>query len=167
MSLRQKRFCQSVQGVCKRPRMYTLNGTFGEVLATLEWVAQGARIFGHHGHHGLHPFQVWLTEDPRFANDINFADFAQFRSQFSSDEDAIKEFARLFSEFSKTLPETDDEISLNLSETESLLLKNLLSDTLANASAISEDASQAFSHIRRSLDVELNNLAIAKDIYDK
>ena len=166
MSLRQKGFCQSVQGVCENPKTYTINGSFGEVVATLEWVAQGARIFGHHGHHGLHPFQVWLAEDQRFANDINFADFAQFRSQFNSDEDAIKEFARLFSEFSKTLPETEDEISLNLTLSESLLLKELLLDTEANANADSEDSRQVFAGIRKTLDVELHNLAIAKDIYE-
>jgi len=37
-------FIDTVEAICKRPKAYTLNGTFGEVLALLDGYAYGTKL---------------------------------------------------------------------------------------------------------------------------
>lgn len=126
MKLQIETFCHFVNTICNRPKFYTLNGTFGEVIATIESFAKSENLFNTTSHHGLHPFQKWLANDPRFANSINFADFRQFRDSFEDDNTALDEFARMFTDFCKTLSVEEDDIEITITESEAKELVSLI-----------------------------------------
>jgi len=86
-----------VRAICKYPKMYLMNGTFGEVLALLEGYAKGARLDGRTGSF-FSPFRDWLCA--RGWKDTE--DFwRSFRDAHADEQTAITEFARLWSEYEK------------------------------------------------------------------
>lgn len=126
MKLKIEDFCHFVNSICKRPGLYTLNGAFGEVIATIESWAKCQNIFNVASHHGLHPFQKWLARDQRFANSINFADLKQFRDYFDDDKTALGEFALMFTKFCESLPDEEDEITITITEAKAKELYRLI-----------------------------------------
>ncbi len=127
MNLKIKDFCHFVMTICKSPGMYTLNGTFGEVIAVIETSAKRSNIFKVSSHHGLHPFQKWLASDTRFSNSISFTDFRQFRENFSDDVAALEEFSDLFAKFCKSVPDNEDEVEITITESKAQELSEFIS----------------------------------------
>ena len=85
-------FIDVVEALCKRPKMYTLNGTFGEVVAHLEGYANGKK-FGPNGRSSSYfiGFHKWLdTNHPSESRHLKELVAAE------SDHDALSEFARLY-----------------------------------------------------------------------
>jgi hypothetical protein len=85
-------FIDIVEALCKRPRMYTLNGTFGEIIAHLEGYANG-KALGPKGRSGsyFNRFYSWL--------DTTHPDDSQRLKELitlQSHQEALSEFARLY-----------------------------------------------------------------------
>ena len=80
------------EALCKRPKVYTMNGTFGEITAYIEGYANGKR-FGPKGRSGsyFNSFYRWLA--------LNLPeDYSRMEELITSQihEDALREFARLY-----------------------------------------------------------------------
>lgn len=88
-------FAEQVEGICKRPAAYTINGTFGEVIALIDGFGKGLGV--ETSHSSLTPFGQWLGR--KYNNRIGFLSVKEFRSRYSDDEAAIKAFAILYREF--------------------------------------------------------------------
>lgn len=149
MKLKIEKLCHFINTICKQPGMYTLYGTFGEVIATIETIALWQNVFKTSSHHGLHPFQKWLAKDSRFANSINFADFRQFRENFKDDSEALKEFALMFTKFCKTLSDEEDEVEITITESKA--------KELADFIAKEERFAEIIEKIELRLDQNSNN----------
>lgn len=129
MNFNIRAFADGVQAICKRPKLYTCNGTYGEAIALIEGIAAGEYTFKNfYGHHSLDPFQRWLSNDPRFANSVNFTGFIDFRQHFESDEAALQEFSALFLAFCEQWPEEEDEIMVRITEIDGVAVLGILSD---------------------------------------
>ena len=85
-----------IESVCKRPRMYTLNGTFGEVSALLT----GTVLNGVHSDQRdpVHSVFNYFVTSSLFVPS-KFAWTWAIRSTATSDDDAIQRVGELFSEF--------------------------------------------------------------------
>jgi hypothetical protein len=91
-------FDKAVLSVCKDPRAYTLNGTFGEVWAYLEGFGKGE----HRPPTGSCFAQLTEAQYKKryYKQDGNF--WNRFRKRHRDDATAIAEFARLWVEWRKT-----------------------------------------------------------------
>jgi hypothetical protein len=90
-----------ILAVCKRPKMYTLNGTFGEILALLDGYANGKKLGGRgRSASYFNGYKNWLRERMG-SSELNF--WPAFREAHSDDLTAISEFGRLWCEYEKTL----------------------------------------------------------------
>jgi FMN phosphatase YigB (HAD superfamily) len=92
-------FDETILATCKYA-LYTLNGTFGEVMAYLEGYAKAAKI-GKSGSY-FSQFAKWLSESRGYTNSDSrpHSDFWRlFRKRYPDDATAIAEFARLWMEY--------------------------------------------------------------------
>lgn len=98
-------FTDVVDALCKYPQMYTMNGTFGEVLAFLDGYAKGKKI-GKVAYSCtyFHPFKVWLATKMGYAEDANV--WESFISNYLDEATALRGFARLFREYADTNPDS-------------------------------------------------------------
>ena len=91
-------FGEIVRTICLRPQMYLMHGSFGEALAFLEGYANGRRL-GSSGRSGsfFSPFEDWLCHHAGWKETEDF--WRSFRESYGEDQMALKEFARLWSEY--------------------------------------------------------------------
>jgi hypothetical protein len=91
-------FVEIVEAMCRRPRMYTLNGTFGEVLALLDGYAYGAKL-GNKSRSSSYflPYARWLHVRMNLPKDAHI--WESFINSYPDESTAIIEFARLYREF--------------------------------------------------------------------
>lgn len=87
-------FAEDVEAVCKRPKMYTVNGTFFEIYSFLDGLGIGA-LENRHSHSAFTPFRDWLAEPDEHGRKMPIS-LHEFRGQFASDEEALNKFASLF-----------------------------------------------------------------------
>jgi hypothetical protein len=119
MNAKTFEFFEMADAICKRPKLYTANGTFGEVIALLEGYAQGAFIFRNRGHHSLDPFQRFLAKQGIYESVGSFVGWGSFYKAYQNDEIAITEFQRLLKEFRGKVFEVEDiGVDLWLEETD-------------------------------------------------
>ena len=94
-------FTDIIETVCKRPKMYMMNGTFGEALAFLDGYANG-RNLGERGRSSsyFNPYRHWLQNRLNIPETEDF--WRAFRDSYPDDGTALKEFARLWHEYERT-----------------------------------------------------------------
>jgi hypothetical protein len=90
-------FEEVVLTVCKHHQAYTLNGTFGEMLAFLEGYAKGSRI----GSSGscFSQYAEWLSERLNYPRPELWD---LFRKRHRDDDATIDEFVKLWQEYEST-----------------------------------------------------------------
>lgn len=100
-------FTDIIEAVCKRPLMYTLNGTFGEVLALLDGYAYGAKL-GNQARSSsyFYPYAKWLHTRLGFPEDVPL--WESFIAAYPDEATAMNEFARLWREYEK-IRQADEE----------------------------------------------------------
>ena len=91
-------FGDIVRTICHHPQMYLMHGSFGEALAFLEGYANGRRL-GSSGRTGsfFSPFHEWLCNQAGWKETEDF--WRSFRDSYGEDRTALREFARLWSEY--------------------------------------------------------------------
>ena len=91
-------FGDVVRTICHHPQMYVMHGSFGEALAFLEGYANGRRL-GSSGRSGsfFNPFIEWLCTHAGWKDTEDF--WRSFRDSYGEDQTALREFARLWSEY--------------------------------------------------------------------
>ncbi|MCC6329149.1 MAG: hypothetical protein IT174_11575 [Acidobacteria bacterium] len=90
-------FAEDVQTICKRPKMYSPNGTFFEIYCFLDGFGIGV-MEKRCSHSAFTPFRNWLAEANERGHKFPIS-LHKFRDQFSSDEKALTEFASLFRKY--------------------------------------------------------------------
>jgi hypothetical protein len=86
------KFLDLVDALCKYPKMYTENGTYGEVIAHLDGYAHGRRLF--QTHYSFSQFDEWLRK--------TFSEDSAERMTIADRDDhgsALAEFARLYRQY--------------------------------------------------------------------
>jgi hypothetical protein len=91
-------FGEIIRSICLRPQMYVMHGSFGEALAFLEGYANGRRL-GNSGRSGsfFSPFKDWLCSHAGWKETEDF--WRSFRDSYGEDQTALREFARLWSQY--------------------------------------------------------------------
>jgi hypothetical protein len=103
-------FSDIIQAVCKRPRVYTLNGTFGEVLTLLDGYAYGAKLGKRNRSSSyFNDFAVWIASTRNYSRDVPLWD--TFIKDCPDEQTAIREFARLWREYEESHQPSATEIS--------------------------------------------------------
>jgi hypothetical protein len=97
------KFADSVDALCKRPRMYTLHGTLPEIIASLEGLAKGLGLEPGY-HYALSPFFEWLRQ--KLGKNTSRGD--ELLLTFGNEEAAFRELARLYREYAQ-LTEAKEE----------------------------------------------------------
>jgi hypothetical protein len=93
-------FDDVIDSACKRPELYTVNATFGEVLALLDGYAYGARL-GRRGRSSSYffDFAKWLSSRMGPPGNATFWRF--FRESYPDDKTALSEFRQRWHEFAQ------------------------------------------------------------------
>ena len=128
MKLSRQSFLDTVEYLCEHPETNTKNGTFWEALAFIQGLAIGSEVHGERGSHaGIQDFFHWL-EVKKIGVDSSFRWFQieRFYELYSDDKTALKDFARYYREFCEGLPSEEDEIKLEIAESEAVELSNFL-----------------------------------------
>jgi hypothetical protein len=134
-------FFEMADAICKRPKMHTANGTFGEVIALLEGYALGENIFRSRGHHSLDPFQRYLSKKGKYKSVGGFVGWNSFYGAYEDDELAIKELRRLLKEFRGKVFEVEDiGIDIWLEENDAVKVHSVLSQIEFSDDDIRKDA---------------------------
>jgi len=90
-------FAEQIEAVCRRPKMYTPNGTFFENYCFLDGLGIGA-LENRYSHSAFTPFLNWLAPPDEHGRTMPIS-VHEFREQFSSDEEALTKFAALFRQY--------------------------------------------------------------------
>ena len=90
-------FAEQVEAVCRRPRMYTPNGTFFENYCLLDGLGIGA-LENRSSHSAFTPFLNWLAQPDELGRTFPIS-LHEFRGRFTSDEEALLEFASLYIQY--------------------------------------------------------------------
>lgn len=90
-----------VTPVCKRPRLYTTDGSFNEVVAFLEGFGLGANVGQASYHSAFTPFHTWLAKSD--GRPERSAGWTYFRTRFASDSEAIQNISRLYAEYAASV----------------------------------------------------------------
>jgi hypothetical protein len=91
----KKTFADLVEVLCKYPQMYTMNGTFVEIVAYLEGytTADSKR----NSRQDLNGFTKWLSARLGYSNHIVASKY--LRDMYPDDAEALTEFSRLYREY--------------------------------------------------------------------
>ena len=103
----REEFCEIVEAVCRRPKMYTATGTFNEVVAFLEGYALGGANLDEKEYHSrTTPFRKWLgnkfRSDKPAPEDWESAfplDWNEFLARFSSETEGMSQLPNLYAEY--------------------------------------------------------------------
>ncbi|MEQ1764198.1 MAG: hypothetical protein ABL984_13795 [Pyrinomonadaceae bacterium] len=93
----ESEFAEQIEAVCLRPKMYTPNGTFFENYCFLDGLGIGA-LENRSSHSAFTPFRNWLAEPDEHGRRFPIS-LEEFRSRFSSDDEALREFASLYRQY--------------------------------------------------------------------
>ena len=94
-------FCEVVDAVCKRPKMYTPTGSFFEVVSFLEGYGSIATAGEYAAHSAFTRFHKWLFHKLEVNEPIS--DWIQFREMFNSDSDALTNLSIFYKQYVDTL----------------------------------------------------------------
>ncbi len=162
MNAKTFEFFEIADAICKRPKMYTANGTFGEVIALLEGYASGAVIFRNRGHHSLDPFQRFLFKQEKYESIGDFVGWSHFYNAYQDDEIAIKELRRLLKKFRGKVFEIEGiGIDLWIAETDAEQIHSVLSEIEFSEDDIRKNA---VLQLRETLDSELKLQPLRKKL---
>lgn len=154
MNAKTFEFFEMADAICKRPQMYTANGTFGEVIALLEGYALGAVIFRNRGHHSLDPFQRFLSKTGKYESIGDFVGWHSFYNAYQDDEIAIKEFQRLLKEFREKVFEVEDiGVDIWLEENDAVNLHSVISQIEISDDDVRKDI---VLELQKKLEKEIN-----------
>ena len=94
-------FTDVLDAVCKYPTNYTMNGSFGEVLAFLDGYANGAKL-GDRGRSSsyFNGYREWLCERMQQSKETDF--WRYFRSSFPDEATTAAEFSKLWHEYQES-----------------------------------------------------------------
>lgn len=93
----ENEFYEYVEGICKRPKMYTPTGSFYEAASFLEGCG-GIAIKGPpYCHSVFTPFLKWTVK--KFNLNSEIIDWIEFRELFDSDSEALKQLPILYKEY--------------------------------------------------------------------
>ncbi|MBK7706071.1 MAG: hypothetical protein IPN69_18695 [Acidobacteria bacterium] len=93
----EKQFIEIVEAVCRRPRMYTVNGTFEEVVCFLDGFGLGSDLATGQTHSIWTNFGKWLANTRGIANGPIM--MSEFRGWYENDERALAELIRFYQEY--------------------------------------------------------------------
>jgi hypothetical protein len=96
-------FAEYIEGICRRPAMYTPTGTFYECAAFIEGVTVNHRnspFKGASSHNPYLGFIKWALAKWE-VNPKGFIGWRLFREHYSTDEEALESFPKMFREFLK------------------------------------------------------------------
>lgn len=156
-------FFEMADAICKRPKMYTANGTFGEVIALLEGYALGAIIFRNRGHHSLDPFQRFLSKQGIFESVGDFVGWNSFYDAYQDDETALKELRRLLKEFRGKVYEIEEiGIDIWIEESEAGQIFFVLSSL--EFAEENHPAESAVLNLRETIERQLSLLPLQKKL---
>jgi hypothetical protein len=92
-------FADIVEALCKRPAMYTMNGTFAEIVAHLDGYAKGAEVKDGFSHYSWTPFLQWLAVKFDYSKKTWPLPWQLFLDSYPDEETALKELARFYREY--------------------------------------------------------------------
>ncbi|MBX3291203.1 MAG: hypothetical protein KF855_17990 [Acidobacteria bacterium] len=102
----REEFCEVIEAVCKRPKMYTPKGTFNEVVSFIEGCGSNGNIDDGAYHMVTTPFRKWVVYKFRPADtppadwETTFPlNWEEFLEHFSSEEDALLQLPILYAEY--------------------------------------------------------------------
>jgi hypothetical protein len=163
MNAKTFEFFEMADEICKNPKMHTLNGTFGEVIAFLVAYAHGAVIFRNRGHHSLDPFQRFLAKQGIYESVGGFVGWSSFYDAYQDDETAIKEFQRLLSEFRGKVFEVEDiGVDIWLEENDAIKVHSVLSQI--EFSEDNDARKDAVLKLQESLEKEIELQPLRKQV---
>jgi len=91
-------FTDVVGFICKRPKMYTMNGTFAEVIAFIDGYTSADSV--KKSRMEWHGFSSWLAKRLEYSDAIVAAEY--LRERYPSDDEAIDELAQRYAEYALT-----------------------------------------------------------------
>jgi hypothetical protein len=97
--MKKMEFADIVDAFCKRPAMYTMNGTFAEVVAYLDGYAQGAEVKDVIYHYRWNAFLKWLAVKFDYSKKTWPLPWQVFLDSYPDEETALKELARFYREY--------------------------------------------------------------------
>ena len=92
-------FADIVDAFCKRPAMYTMNGTFAEIVAFLDGYATGAEVNEDLYHYRWNAFLKWLAIKFDYSPKTFPLPWKVFLASYPAEETALKELARFYREY--------------------------------------------------------------------
>lgn len=92
-------FADIVEALCKRPAMYTMNGTFAEIVAHLDGYAKGAEVKDGPNHYSWTPFLQWLAVKFDYSPKTFPLLWKVFLENYADEETALKELSRFYREY--------------------------------------------------------------------
>ena len=90
-------FCEVIESLCKHPQMYTMSGTFEEVVAWIEGYTMNARNNRQDARFQLYDFNRWLASKRNYPDHIVATSY--LRQSYPEDKEALAALASLFREF--------------------------------------------------------------------
>jgi hypothetical protein len=93
-------FADIVGTLCRYPQMYTMNGSFPEVIAYIECYTVADPKKSRRDWHG---FSEWLSAEIGYPNHVVASVY--LRQTYRDDAEALKELARLYCEYSEARAE--------------------------------------------------------------
>jgi len=94
----EEEILEVIEAVCKRPKLYTWGGSFFEVISFIDGCGTASADIGMPFHSALTPFLTWLAEPDDQGRKLAISGH-ELRNRFSSDEEAILEFAASYRKY--------------------------------------------------------------------
>lgn len=79
--------------------MYTMNGTFAEIVAHLDGYAKGGEVKDGPTHYSWTPFLQWLAVKFNDPKKFGYLPWKVFLASYPDEETALKELARFYREY--------------------------------------------------------------------
>lgn len=98
-------FFEIVEALCKRPKMYTMTGSFNEITAFLEGYGAGANVGEKSYHSAFTPFFKWIAE--KFNLPEIIIGWDKFQAVFSCDDVPLKNLPILYKEYAESVATQD------------------------------------------------------------
>jgi hypothetical protein len=95
-------FADIVDTLCKRPAMYTMGGTFAEIVALLDGYARGAEVKYGGYHYSWTPFLQWLAVKFNYPEKTWPLPWKVFLDSYPDEETALKELVRFYREYAES-----------------------------------------------------------------
>jgi hypothetical protein len=93
----ENEFLDVVELTSVHPGLYTPTGSFFEFVGFLEGFGSGAKVNVGNYHSVFTPFHQWLVQ--KFDSKDVIVSWVEFRSNYDSDDDALRNFVLLYGEY--------------------------------------------------------------------